>query len=567
MPGLLETKLNVKWEDIPAAVTHVWDSWDTEHAKAYREAKGISHELGTGVLIQRMVPAKYAGVAFTADPADPDNSFEFNPLIEYVKGLGEKLVSGEVTPTRAELGSDIYSRLYNELERIHKAYGPSDVEWCITHESWGGTTVWFVQQRAIKFTAAAKSVAEDIPVEDRLVRGKSIGGQVRLHLEITTDAKKAAGKALYLTTFDPKFYQGMLKAAAILTLEGGATCHASIIAREMGKPAISLIQRDFVKAHHGKVLLIDGATGIIAKSNESPVKQKKAKAIKAVLDHNRIPNMRLLEGQEDDDGETHRFDLHKLLTRFYVTVDKKLKGTMDAAEADRRIDEVAQIVCTYLYTATACEARYIDKHASGVKEQELRLKALALGLPVNKGHDRSDFADALTEPKTIQDAIEVSTTVKAIFRLKWTKGYGGRKWAAITYLVLRYLTGKLSPTMFVDAAFNLEHNNGCCFTKFNWMKCNSYGLKEQLNTKQKKTIEALINITDSFVGSEYDTQDCIIPPHMRRAKCANFPQLEIKFPKKAIKKNNAQDKETQALIASNTATVSRRAVQYSSAAY
>lgn len=97
--GLHDTYLDVVGvDDVLDAVRHCWASMWSDRAFAYRRDRQVDHlALGMAVIIQQMVPADAAGVAFTADPITADPHFV---VIESCHGLGEALVSGRVTPDR-----------------------------------------------------------------------------------------------------------------------------------------------------------------------------------------------------------------------------------------------------------------------------------------------------------------------------------------------------------------------------------------------------------------------------------------------------------------------------------
>lgn len=91
--GQQDTYLNVTKKDVLTAVKKCWASLFNPRAIFYREAKKISHDVGMAVVVQEMVPAEYAGVMFTVDPIHKKDI-----LVEAAIGLGEQVVSGEVTP-------------------------------------------------------------------------------------------------------------------------------------------------------------------------------------------------------------------------------------------------------------------------------------------------------------------------------------------------------------------------------------------------------------------------------------------------------------------------------------
>jgi phosphoenolpyruvate synthase/pyruvate phosphate dikinase len=147
--GQQDTYLDVEGEAaVLAKVQSCLASLFTERALAYRAHKGAWHELGIAVVVQRMVPAAKAGVAFTRDPVQGKE----HVVIEAVPGNGESLVSGEAVPDHYELHRDsreIVSRfcpgdrtpvltdpelteLFDLALRCEQLFGaPQDLEWAI----------------------------------------------------------------------------------------------------------------------------------------------------------------------------------------------------------------------------------------------------------------------------------------------------------------------------------------------------------------------------------------------------------------------------------------------------
>ncbi len=103
MPGMMDTLLDVdSIESILDAAEQVFRSWRGERAVAYRRERGLVGLDGTAVTVQAMCPADSAGVAFSVDPDELRKDDEI--VIEAVRGLGERLVSGAVTPDRYRVG-------------------------------------------------------------------------------------------------------------------------------------------------------------------------------------------------------------------------------------------------------------------------------------------------------------------------------------------------------------------------------------------------------------------------------------------------------------------------------
>lgn len=139
-------------EEVLRAVRLVWASLWYPAPVAYRQAHGVSEDgVAMGVLLMRMVPAVTAGVAFTTDPGGAPGV-----RVEAVEGLGEALVSGEVTPEawivprpgqaadRRDL-PELATKVADAALRVESSFGrPMDIEW-----AWDGAGLWIVQARPI----------------------------------------------------------------------------------------------------------------------------------------------------------------------------------------------------------------------------------------------------------------------------------------------------------------------------------------------------------------------------------------------------------------------------------
>ena len=158
--GQQETYLNVEGPDeVCAKVVECWASFFSERALFYRSHKGSLEDLGMAVVVQKMVPAEKAGVIFTVDPVQRRRD---QMIIEAVFGLGEQVVSGEVTPdhyvvdregavkrehlaSRGVLSHDELRELAALGRRLEEHFGaPQDVEWAI-----GGGRIHLLQSRPV----------------------------------------------------------------------------------------------------------------------------------------------------------------------------------------------------------------------------------------------------------------------------------------------------------------------------------------------------------------------------------------------------------------------------------
>ncbi len=158
--GQQETYLHVEGaDDVAARVVDCWASFFTERALFYRSRKGSLEDLGMAVVVQRMVEPDKSGVLFTVDPVQRRRD---QMIVEAVFGIGEQVVSGEVTPDHYVLsraGEVKRDRLPNggvlepdevrhlaelgvELEQ--RFGGPQDVEWALA-----GGELYLLQSRPV----------------------------------------------------------------------------------------------------------------------------------------------------------------------------------------------------------------------------------------------------------------------------------------------------------------------------------------------------------------------------------------------------------------------------------
>ncbi len=149
-------------DEVIEAVLLVWASLWHPAPRAYRRLHGLGDvDAAMAVVIQAMVPATSAGVVFTVDPGGrPDHV-----RLEHVEGLGEALVSGEVTPQAEVVDRRLDQRLPSGLDaavrlalRAEELFGvPQDVEWAIAD----GRT-WLLQSRPITTEAAGSASADAV---------------------------------------------------------------------------------------------------------------------------------------------------------------------------------------------------------------------------------------------------------------------------------------------------------------------------------------------------------------------------------------------------------------------
>ena len=301
--GQQETYLNVRGEDdVVEKVKKCWGSLYTPRAIYYRVQQGFRYEeVSMAVLVQKMVNSEKSGVMFTSHPVTGEKLC----VIEAIFGLGEAIVSGMVTPDRyvydrekrelievsiadkkfmltrkdsetvevklgkkgkeRVLSDDEINKLVRFAELIEDHYQtPQDVEWAIEKGR-----LYILQTRAIT-TIKGKVKVEERKMEEGkiLLRGLGVSpgigvGTVKLILNEKEIDKIKKGDVLVTTMTTPDMVPAMKKASAIVTDEGGMTCHAAIVSRELGIPAVVGTKEGTKVLKEGMLVTVDGEKGII----------------------------------------------------------------------------------------------------------------------------------------------------------------------------------------------------------------------------------------------------------------------------------------------------------------
>jgi len=259
------------------AVEAVFSSWHTPRATTYRDLHGIPHDRGTAVVVQAMVFGNRdhrsgSGVAFSHDPSTGAKT----PFGEVLFGRqGEDVVSGRAVtgplPELAEREPAVWNGLLAALERIGRHYRDA----CHVEFTFESGRLWFLQVRSGGLTGrAAIRAAVDLADAQIISRRTAVrrispgdlrGARVpRIHLDagldvlargrgaspgvatgrIAVTADQAArmvtdGPVVLVRPYtSPLDMHGLAAAAGIVTVRGGPTSHAAVVARGMGKPAV-----------------------------------------------------------------------------------------------------------------------------------------------------------------------------------------------------------------------------------------------------------------------------------------------------------------------------------------
>ncbi len=307
------------WAQLEMAIRAVFDSWMGQRAVDYRNYNKIPHDLGTAVNVQAMVFGNMGGesatgVAFTRNPSTGERRLygEYLPNAQ-----GEDVVAGTRTPhpiaqMERELPA-VYRQFQDVAKMLERHYRDlQDLEFTVERGK-----LWMLQTRAGKRTAqAAVKAAVDMVAEKLITKDEAL---LRVEPEqiyqlllprFDPDDKAAAaregkllarglnaspGAATGAAVFDPDTaveiggngqpvilvrpetnpddVHGMLVARGILTARGGATSHAAVVARGLGKPCVAGAEAirvdpqakqfsvDGRVIHQGEFISIDGTTG------------------------------------------------------------------------------------------------------------------------------------------------------------------------------------------------------------------------------------------------------------------------------------------------------------------
>ena len=304
-------------EQLMGAIKAVFRSWDNPRANVYRRDNDIPYSWGTAVNVQSMAFGNMGddcgtGVAFTRDPATGEKKLMGEFL---TNAQGEDVVAGVRTPMPiAEMANkfpEAYSQFVEVCSILENHYHDmQDMEFTVEHGK-----LYMLQTRNGKRTAqAALQIAVDLVAEghkteaeavlmidprnlDTLLHpqfdaaalksatpiGRGLGaspgaacGQIVFSAE-DAESWKAAGKKVVLVRLEtsPEDITGMKAAQGILTVRGGMTSHAAVVARGMGKCCVSGCgeiamdeeNKRFTLAgktyHEGDCISIDGSTGKI----------------------------------------------------------------------------------------------------------------------------------------------------------------------------------------------------------------------------------------------------------------------------------------------------------------
>ncbi len=316
--GMNATLTHVVGEDaLFEALVRCWMSLFSPRVISYRAGRRITAEPAMAVVVQQMVESEKAGVAFTADPSAAARDCV---VIEAAYGLGEVVGSGAVEPdtylvakdsldvmqvrvghkdfqivrgpdgrdqhlpldaVRADarvLDDDEVRRIAELAIAVERHHGcPQDTEWAIAE----GRT-YLVQARPITTLHPPDSPSADESAV--LARGLAAApgsgtGRVRVLAGPEQGHLLQDGEILVARMTNPDWLPTIRRAAGLVTDTGGMTCHAAIVARELGVPCVVGTRTGTVDLHDGTLATVDGTHGQVVRGRVEPPRSAASRTV------------------------------------------------------------------------------------------------------------------------------------------------------------------------------------------------------------------------------------------------------------------------------------------------
>ena len=312
--GQQDTYLHIMGdEELLNHIRKCWASLWTARAIYYREIQEFDHfEVSISVVVQKMVESEKSGVMFTANPVN-NNKEEI--MINASWGLGEAVVSGAVTPDEYIVGKEnkeivekhiaektvmivkkdigvgttevsvgdyighenINKQCLRDEEiillaeygmKIEEMYGSfQDIEWGFDKDT---KKLYILQSRPIT-TLKGGTTVEKVKEEKELkmlVRGLAASpgiasGKVKNIKDISEISRVEDGDVLVTVMTNPDMVPAMRRASAVVTDEGGRTCHAAIVSRELGIPCIVGAKNASQILEEDMEITVDATRGVV----------------------------------------------------------------------------------------------------------------------------------------------------------------------------------------------------------------------------------------------------------------------------------------------------------------
>ena len=305
--GMHDTFVNVVGD--AAVLERLLDCWASlygERVIAYRASTGLTEEPVIAVVVQRSIDAERSGVLFTADPSTGDRS---RIVIEGAFGFGEVVVGGEVEPDTFVLAKDgprlLSTRIGGKDHQVTAGEGgtvrridlsaedaarpslsedealalarlglavethydgrPMDLEWALADGQ-----LHLLQARPITSLHSAPTAPSTTPAATERIVARGLAasagtatGPVRILASPGDGSRLEPGEVLVAPMTNPDWVPTIRRAAAVVTDRGGMTCHAAIVARELGVPCVVGARTATSTLHDGDLVTVDGTRGVV----------------------------------------------------------------------------------------------------------------------------------------------------------------------------------------------------------------------------------------------------------------------------------------------------------------
>jgi pyruvate,water dikinase len=394
--GQQRTFLNIQGADeVVVAIQGCWSSLFEPRAIFYREEHGFDHfKVGIAVPVQKMIQSEASGVMFTVEPLSNDNT---KILIEAIFGLGEAIVSGDVTPDQylldkngikiidkkihkqewqlvknadapsGEMESNLkvpvstakqskqklsdediiaLAKLGKMIEDLYQF--PQDIEWAKQ-----GTQLFILQTRPVttwkpKDTTKIFRKIEAQAILTGVAASPGIAvGPVRIVPVASQIDKVKNGDVLVAEMTTPDFVPAMKRASAIVTDRGGRTAHAAIVSRELGIPCVVGTEVATKTLKDGQEITVDGSIGEVYAGRVA----EPTKSAHAVISKERI----------------------KTKTRVYVNLaEPELAETV----ASRHVDGVGLLRAEFMIAQIGGHPRYMLHEGKGEQFMEMLARGI-----------------------------------------------------------------------------------------------------------------------------------------------------------------------------------------------
>jgi pyruvate,water dikinase len=394
--GQQRTFLNVQGEDdVVTAIQGCWSSLFEPRAIFYREEHNFDHfKVGIAVPVQKMIQSESSGVLFTIEPLSNDTT---TIIIEAIFGLGEAIVSGEVTPDQYLLNKkelriidkkihkqewqlvkntsvpsgerdpnikvpipsskqsrqkiadkDIIAlaKLGKMIEELYQF--PQDIEWAKQ-----GTQLFILQTRPVttlkpKDTAKIYHRIEAQAILTGVAASPGVAvGPVKIVPVASQLDKVKKGDVLVAEMTTPDFVPAMKRAAAIVTDRGGRTAHAAIVSRELGIPCVVGTEVATKTLKDGQEITVDGSIGEVYAGKVA----EPTKSAPAVISQERI----------------------KTKTKVYVNL---AEPELAEAIAARHVDGVGLLRAEFMIAQIGGHPRYMLHEGKGEQFMEMLARGI-----------------------------------------------------------------------------------------------------------------------------------------------------------------------------------------------